>query len=80
MTLLYFGPLRDLTGTGRETLTLDPCTPAALWRLLVERYPSLQDCRAHVQMAVDQEIVQFDSDRLIEARSEVALLPPMSGG
>lgn len=80
MTLLYFGPIRDLTGTAQETLPLDRCTQDELWRHLLDRYPLLAAHRAHTKLAVDQQLVDADDAWVIESGSEVALLPPVSGG
>lgn len=78
MTLLYFGPLRDLTGKAQEHLPLDTCTPDQLWEHLIQRYPALELHRAHVKLAVNQRVI--GSEEMIERGSEVALLPPVSGG
>ncbi len=76
--VLLFGPLRDLAG----------------WREREMEAPSLSELRAlltredaalgaalsatGVQVAVDQALVR--GDLMLSAASEVAFLPPMSGG
>lgn len=74
--VLLFGPLRDLAGW-RER---DFDGVADLVSLMAQLDPELAAALAGpgVQVAVDKAIVR--SDALLGPRSEVAFLPPMSGG
>jgi molybdopterin synthase sulfur carrier subunit len=76
--VLLFGPLRDLAGwRERES----PATSiAALKALLSAEDEQLGEALAGpgVQVALDQAIVRGDA--ALTAGSEVAFLPPMSGG
>ena len=76
--VLLFGPLRDLAGwREREIEAPDVATLRAL---IANDDPALGEAisGAGVQVAVDQAIVRADAP--IGDRSEVAFLPPMSGG
>ena len=74
--VLLFGPLRDLAGW-RER---DFDGVADLASLMAQLDPELAAALAGpgVQVAVDKAIVRGDA--LLGPRSEVAFLPPMSGG
>lgn len=74
--VLLFGPLRDLAGW-RER---DFDGVADLAGLMAQLDPKLAEALAGpgVQVAVDKTIVRGDA--LLGPRSEVAFLPPMSGG
>ena len=76
--VLLFGPLRDLAGWRERDVE---AASVAELRVLLAR----EDARLGaaltgpgVQVAVDQAIVR--GDLVLGARSEVAFLPPMSGG
>lgn len=76
--VLLFGPLRDLAGwREREIEAPDVATLRAL---IANDDPALGEALAGkgVQVAVDQAIVRADT--ALGPRSEVAFLPPMSGG
>ncbi len=74
--VLLFGPLRDLAGW-RER---DFDGVADLAGLMAQLDPELAAALARpgVQVAVDKAIVRGDA--LLGPKSEVAFLPPMSGG
>ncbi|WP_293906785.1 MoaD/ThiS family protein [Phenylobacterium sp.] len=76
--VLLFGPLRDLAGwRDRE---VEAASLAALRGLLADEDADLGLALGGpgVQVAVDQAVVRGDA--ALTARSEVAFLPPMSGG
>jgi len=76
--VLLFGPLRDLAGW-RERQVEGGSLAALLQRLAAEDADLGAALSAPgVQVAVDQAIVR--GDRPISAGTEVAFLPPMSGG
>jgi molybdopterin synthase sulfur carrier subunit len=74
-----FGPLRDLAGW-RERDIEGVASIAELRAILGLEDPALGEALSArgVQVALDQAIVRGDA--AIAARSEVAFLPPMSGG
>ena len=76
--MLLFGPLRDLAGWREREVAGDSL--AAIRAILTAEDAALGEALAGpgVQAAVDQAIVRGDMN--IGANSEVAFLPPMSGG
>jgi len=76
--LLYFGPLKDLTGTAEEELTLDNCTAARVVAYVAEKYVGTGPLLEASAVSVNLEYV--DRETVIEDGSEVALIPPVSAG
>jgi molybdopterin synthase sulfur carrier subunit len=76
--VLLFGPLRDLAGWRERSI--EAASVSTLKRLLSDEDADLGAALdgKGVQVAVDQAVVR--SDVALSARSEVAFLPPMSGG
>lgn len=76
--VLLFGPLRDLAGWRERQVEAD--TVSALRRRLAKEDGPLGEALdgPGVQVAVDQAIVRADAP--LRPDSEVAFLPPMSGG
>ena len=76
--VLLFGPLRDLA-VWRER-DVDAASVFALRSLLAGEDAALGEALGGpgVQVAVDQALVR--GDLALSPRSEVAFLPPMSGG
>jgi len=77
MKVLFFGKLKDITGThisevkGITTLSM-------LKEKLFNEYPELEG--EVFVFSVNQEIVSKDEDRELNEEDEVALLPPFAGG
>ena len=78
--VLLFGRLSDLAGWRTKTFTPAPDTLAALKARILLDDPALGEALAGpgVQAAVDKALVRGDA--VLSAASEVAFLPPMSGG
>ena len=78
--MLLFGPLRDLAGWREMTLEPTPATLSDLRARLAAQDPALGEALSApgVQVALDQAIVRGEAR--LSAASEVAFLPPMSGG
>ena len=77
--VLLFGPLRDIAGwREREVEGVDSLS--SLRAYIAREDAALGEALQGpgVQVALDQLLVR--GDRLIGPRSEVAFLPPMSGG
>jgi molybdopterin synthase sulfur carrier subunit len=76
--VLLFGPLRDLAGWREREI--ESASLAALRSFLADEDADLGLALGGpgVQVAVDQAVVRGDVG--LSARSEVAFLPPMSGG
>lgn len=75
VTIKYFGMLAEITRCDEEAFTCSESTVSALLRELFIKYPDLED--KDFQVAQNLEIVSKDT--LITA-TEIALLPPFSGG
>jgi sulfur-carrier protein len=78
--VLLFGPLRDLAGWRERTLDPVPASLGDLRAQLAAEDSELGAALAApgVQVALDQTLVRGDA--VLSDASEVAFLPPMSGG
>ena len=78
--VLLFGPLRDVAGWRERDLPEAPTTIIALRDWLAREDAALGEALGArgVQVALDQAIIRGDA--AIGPTSEVAFLPPMSGG
>ncbi|MDP3175356.1 MAG: MoaD/ThiS family protein [Phenylobacterium sp.] len=78
--VLLFGRLSDVAGWRERTLDAGAGSIAAIRALLAAEDADLGEALVApgVQVAVDQAIVR--GDLVLSAASEVAFLPPMSGG
>lgn len=76
--VLLFGPLRDLAGWRERQMEVGSLS--ALRIALANLDADLGEAigGAGVQVAIDQAVVRGDA--VLTATSEVAFLPPMSGG
>ncbi|MGA0605666.1 MoaD/ThiS family protein [Phenylobacterium sp. VNQ135] len=76
--VLLFGPLRDLAGWRERTI--DAGSLSGLKALIAAEDATLAEALdgPGVQVALDQALVR--GDRALGPASEVAFLPPMSGG
>jgi molybdopterin synthase sulfur carrier subunit len=77
--VLLFGPLRDLAGWRERQV--DVASLSALRAFITAEDPALGEALAAsgVQVALDQAIFRA-ADAALSAGTEVAFLPPMSGG
>lgn len=77
--VLYFASLADRTGTRSETVERAAGDDVdALWRRLCTAHPDLADLGFRPMVACDREYASWD--RTLDGVSEVAFLPPVSGG
>jgi len=78
--VLLFGPLRDLAGWRERTYEPSPGSLSELRRRLAAEDAALGEAIAApgVQVALDQAIIRGEAT--LTPDSEVAFLPPMSGG
>jgi len=75
LQIKYFGMLIEATNCAEETLEFSGSTVDQLLSQLKEKYPHLKNM--DFKVAVNQEIV---GESVKIERSEIALLPPFSGG
>ncbi|MDO8408990.1 MAG: MoaD/ThiS family protein [Phenylobacterium sp.] len=78
--VLLFGRLSDIAGWREKTLEPSPARLSELRARLAADDAALGEALAApgVQVALDQVLVRDDA--ALSTRSEVAFLPPMSGG
>jgi len=77
--LRLFARARDLVGVDILHIELpDGATVADLRHQLAAEYPALSSLLAHSALAVESEFAE--DTQVLPANSEVALLPPVSGG
>jgi len=79
ITLLYFAAARERTGKGSEIVELpEGATAAEAREAACAAHPALRAVADKLRIAVDQEFAS--ADRKLRDGSEVALIPPVSGG
>ncbi|MDG2521599.1 MoaD/ThiS family protein [Caulobacter segnis] len=80
MRVLLFGRLADVAGWRERVLDVPPVALSALRAELAREDSALGEALAGpgVQAAVDQVLVRGEA--ILDGASEVAFLPPMSGG
>jgi molybdopterin synthase sulfur carrier subunit len=79
VTMLYFAGVRDRIGRGQETLEFPAATSdAEILRRLAAIHPDAAGLLACSRVAVDQDFVR--GAVALRAGSEVAVIPPVSGG
>ena len=77
VTVRYFGPLLDVTGTAEERLDLHlPATLSAVEEEIRRVHPDLGE--QQYRIAVDETICE--REETIDGAREIALLPAFSGG
>ena len=77
VTLLYFASLRERAGVASETVTTVAADLASLYADVQARH-GFSWPREHLRVAVDGEFVRWDDAP--RAGSEIAFIPPVSGG
>ena len=73
-----FAQLREIVGQNEVELDVERPTAAAAFEALAQKHPAIADYRHAVSFAVDDEYVPAET--AISENSEVALIPPISGG
>lgn len=77
--LLLFAAAKEIIGENQLTLQLPPSADVGtLKRTLVTEHPSLSDLVLRSAFSVDQKYA--NNDTVINPQSEVAMIPPVSGG
>ncbi len=78
ISVLLFGIAKDIVGNGTLQLDVDEnCSVAQLKEKIVSDYPKFELLK-HLAVAVNNEY--GNSETIIKAGDEVALIPPVSGG
>ncbi|MDR6992434.1 molybdopterin converting factor subunit 1 [Luteimonas sp. 3794] len=75
--VLYFASLRDAAGQGEETWTTDAADLRALYAELSARHGFALPVD-RLRVAVDGTFAHWDD--ALQAGSEIAFIPPVSGG
>ena len=79
VTLLYFAAARERAGRSSEVLELPAATTAAgALEAACAAHPELRPLVGKLRLAVDQAFA--DGAAVLREGSEVALIPPVSGG
>jgi molybdopterin synthase sulfur carrier subunit len=80
LTVLYFAGVRDLTGTGEETLSVgdEVGSVRQLLQRLCQAHPRLEGRLETVRVARNETFV--DSDEGVDDGDVLALIPPVQGG
>jgi molybdopterin converting factor subunit 1 len=76
---VYFASLRERADVAGETVEVDDdADVASLWEALRAKHPRLREVTIRPLAACDMTYVSWD--RSLHGVSEVAFLPPVSGG
>src|SRR5215470_6951479 len=79
VTILYFAAARERAGVPSEALELpEGATAAQALAAACDRHPALRPVADKLRIAIDQDFAQSTSP--LREGSEVALIPPVSGG
>jgi molybdopterin converting factor subunit 1 len=79
LTVQLFARARDLAGADRVAVDLpDGATVADLRRRLAEEFPALAGLLGRSAVAADRDFAA--DDRVLAPGTELALIPPVSGG
>ncbi len=79
VTVLYFAQVRDRLECDHDRLVLPLEVDAAtILAAVCARHPTHAVLIAHCRVAVDQQFLSASAS--ISAHSEIALIPPVSGG
>ena len=77
VTLLYFASLRERAGIASETISTTAADLAGLYEEVQARHGFTWP-REHLRVAVDGEFARWGD--VVRAGSEIAFIPPVSGG
>ncbi len=79
MRVLYFAQAAQVVGCREEMWDEpQPLTADEFWAELVRRHPGMQPLQAQCRLAVNQQFLS--QGETIPTHSEVAVIPPVSGG
>lgn len=79
VTLLYFAGVAERLGRDTENVDFPASTTtAAIMATLADRHPPIAELLATCRLAVDQQFARGAVE--LHAGSELAVIPPVSGG
>ena len=79
ISIRLFASAQQILGRESVSIPIDfPTTIAQIRNSLTQEFPQLNSLMQHSRFAVDLEY--YSEDRKIENASEIALIPPVSGG
>lgn len=79
VNVLFFGPMRELTGIAEEAIELPTGTTLAeVFDRYCARFPKLAGFRASLVASRNQEFATWDAR--VANNDTIAFLPPVSGG
>jgi molybdopterin converting factor subunit 1 len=77
--VLFFGPLRELTGITEEALEIpEGANLAELFDRYADRFPNLAAYRVSLVASQNEEFASWDTP--LAEDDTIAFLPPVSGG
>uniref|UniRef100_A0A914R0H6 Molybdopterin synthase sulfur carrier subunit n=1 Tax=Panagrolaimus davidi TaxID=227884 RepID=A0A914R0H6_9BILA len=81
VTILLFGPVREIAGVDRIRLNVrSQMTSAEIIQQIVKKHPSLKQISSNCVLAVGQQYRHHDENLYLDTSTEIALIPPISGG
>jgi molybdopterin converting factor small subunit len=81
VNILLFGPCIELVGRHCIRLNVRPqMTPAEIIEQIVKKHPSLKEISSNCVLAFDKQYRHNDERLYLDSSSEIALIPPISGG
>ena len=79
VTLLYFAQAQERCGCRLEIIEISAvCSTSAVRALLAQRHPTLTTLLPHCRLALDQSFIE--GPLTLMDGSELAVIPPVSGG
>mmetsp|Transcript_11261 Transcript_11261/g.19982 ORF Transcript_11261/g.19982 Transcript_11261/m.19982 type:complete len:88 (+) Transcript_11261:43-306(+) len=82
--VMLFGPAREAIDASDIKVEVPvseiAVTVAGLREAVADQYPALKELLVVSRFSVDQELIRDESGMVIQKDTELALIPPISGG
>lgn len=81
--ILFFAKARELVGKSSSILALSQSpniTGDKLLAIILEKFPQLNNISNNLVLAIDQEYTDPQQVLELDRNSEIAVIPPLSGG
>lgn len=82
--ILFFAKARELVLKDSDTILLflasNGTTGEDILNQVLVKYPALTPISKNIVLAINQEYVELEQLIEIESKSEIAIIPPLSGG